>query len=232
MSILVFCPSRGRPDKMREAAASLISTRRNGDTELVVVLDIDDPTANDYMKRDAPYRFLQIEHAGGMVAALNAAVAKVLAEESGPTILGFIGDDHRFRTDGWDTRIREALEQPGFAYGEDLFQHSRLPTQVFISRPIVEALGYFALPDCHHLYVDDAWMALGQATDSIHFLPDVVIEHMHPLIGKGEWDEGYKRVNAPTIYTKDEQAFQAWVNSDRFREDVGKVRSATEAIAA
>jgi len=233
VSILVFCPTRGRPDKLLEAASSLVSTRRLGDTELIAVLDIDDPTANAYMHTNSSYRWLQIEHGGGMVAALNAAAARVIETEPGPTIFGFIGDDHRFRTDGWDMEIKRALAEPGFAYGHDLYwRGGEIPTQVFISRSIVEALGYFALPTCHHLWVDNAWKALGDATDSIHWLPDVVIEHMHYTVGKSEEDEGYRRVNSPEMYGSDRRAFEQWLHSEAFRDDVAKVRGALEAIAA
>lgn len=233
--ILVICPSRGRPDKAQEAAESLINTRRLDSTEMLVVVDYDDPRLLEYTSDASFYRWLQVKPArAGMVAALNLAAKIMLGEGMAvrPDIIGFVGDDHRFLTDGWDVAIREALVEPGFAFGYDKFWHQgQIPTQIFISRPIVEALGYFALPDCHHLFVDNAWMALGQATQSIHWLPNVVIEHMHPAVQKAEWDEGYLRVNAPEMYDRDGAAFNAWVHSERFREDVAKVRAITEAAS-
>lgn len=225
MSIIVLCPTRGRPSALREAAASLVETRYYGDTQLLAVIDADDPTADEYIGQANPgYRYIIPEHSGGMVAALNAA-AKMVGNEA--TILGFIGDDHRFRTKCWDEAIEKALVKPGFAYGDDGFRRDGdIPTQIFISSEIVAALGYMALPDLYHLYVDNAWRALADGASALHYLPDVLIEHMHPLIGKAEWDEGYKRVNAPAVYLRDEAAFQAWRTSPRFAEDVKRARGA------
>lgn len=221
MSILVLCPTRGRPQALREAFSSFDQTVTMLSSRMLGVVDLDDPQQSRY---DEP--FLTPEHGGGMVAALNAAVQQVLLSPEPPDIIGFIGDDHRFRTVGWDTAITTALEKPGFAYGYDKFWHEgQIPTQVFISRPIVEALGYFALPTCHHLYVDNAWMALGQATGSIHWLRDVVIEHMHPAVGKAEWDEGYRLVNSDVMYEHDGNAFANWRESHAYQEDVAKVQA-------
>lgn len=225
MSILVLCPSRGRPQALAEAARTLAETRYYGDTQLLAVIDADDPTADAYVAQANPtYRYIIPEHSGGMVAALNAAAVLVVDEAA---ILGFIGDDHRFRTKGWDEVIEQALVKPGFAYGDDGFRRAGdIPTQIFVSSKIVKALGYFALPDCNHLYVDNAWRAIADATKTLHYLPEVMIEHMHPLIGKAEWDEGYRRVNAPEMYLRDEAAFMAWRASPRFAQDVKRVRQA------
>ena len=45
------------------------------------------------------------------------------------------------------------------------------------------------------MYVDDAWMAWGQAV-GIEFLEDVVIEHLHPTAGKSETDASYETSEA------------------------------------
>lgn len=228
MSLVVLCPTRGRPDALREAAHSLIKTRSYGSTRLLAIVDHDDPEADNYVKRaDSLYDFVFPLHTGGMVSALNAGTVQVLQEHPEIKILGFIGDDHRFRTDHWDEAITAALEQPGYAYGYDGFWHDgQIPTQIFISRRIVEALGYMALPDCYHLYVDNAWRAVGEAIGRFTWLQDVLIEHMHPAIGKAEWDEGHKRVNSEEMYNRDRVAFEAWRASPRFTVDVRRVRRA------
>lgn len=228
MGVLVFCPSRGRPEAAREAAASLVRTRRRGDTEMMVVIDDDDPEAGRYLAATPLYRSMVLKGGGGMVAALNQAVHLVLAQALPPDIVGFVGDDHRFRTDGWDVEIVKALTaKPGFAYAHDGFWGGgEIPTQIFINREVVEGLGYFALPDCRHLYVDNAWKELALATGSLSYLPQIMVEHMHPAAGKAEWDEAYKRVNSTEMYGRDGAAFSAWRESPRFAEDVSRVRAA------
>jgi hypothetical protein len=228
MSLVVLCPSRGRPQELREVATTLVQTRVYGSTRMLAVIDSDDPLADEYVAQaNSLYDFHFPSHEGGMVNALNAAAKHVIDELPDVEILGFVGDDHRFRTMHWDREISIALEEPGYAYGYDGFwQQGELPTQIFISKPIVKALGYYALPDCQHLFVDNAWRAVAETVGRLHYLPEVYIEHMHPAIGKAKWDEGHKRVNTPEMYGRDGAAFSAWRDSERFADDVGRVRQA------
>lgn len=163
-----------------------------------------------------------------MVNALNAAALRTLVEWPHERVLGFVGDDHRFRTAGWDVTFLEALaDRPGFVYGNDLFwPKGEIPTQIFISAGIVAELGWMALPTCNHLYVDNAWMELGQATGSIRYYQDIVIEHMHPAANKAPRDEGYDRVNSAEMYNHDGAAFATWRDSQRFEDDVRRVTAA------
>ena len=48
MSIVVLCPSRGRPGKALEAHWSFLDTRRSPDTEMLFVIDEDDPLGSKY----------------------------------------------------------------------------------------------------------------------------------------------------------------------------------------
>lgn len=163
-----------------------------------------------------------------MVNALNAAALDAIREWPRERVLGFVGDDHRFRTPGWDVRFLETLlDRPGFVYGNDLFwPQGEIPTQIFMSAPIVRALGWMGLPQCKHLYIDNAWMELGQATGSIRYYSDVIVEHMHPAANKSAWDDQYRLVNSEEMYNHDAAAFTAWRDSNRFLDDVTKVRQA------
>ena len=154
----------------------------------------------------------------GMLPALNMAVR--IPEIVGPTVtvVGFIGDDHRFRTPGWDAAIDDYLdEHPGIAYGDDMARGASLPTQWFISRKIVDVFG-MGHPTLQHLFIDDYWKTLGTAAGCLYYMPDIKIEHMHPTLGKGQWDEGYRENNAPSMYEKDGSAFWRWKQMDLERD--------------
>lgn len=207
--LVVVVPSRGRPAAARELAAAFTETC-TADTKLVFSLDADDPTVSDYPKPRT------VAHNRSMVEALNkAAEFQVGGDLPGgrPFAIGFMGDDHRPRTHGWDTAYLEALRElgTGIVYGNDLLQGERIPTQCAMTADIVRALGYMAPPALTHMYVDNAWLALGRTAQCIRYLPDVVVEHLHPVAGKAEWDEGYRRVNDPGMYAKDEAAFRGYL---------------------
>lgn len=228
--LVVIVPSRGRPHAAAELADAFNETCR-AETDLVFALDDDDPTRDEYSRRveiwTGPNR--------SMVEALNGAASRESGGRFGmrpPFAIGFIGDDHRPRTAGWDAAYVEALQElgTGIVYGDDLLQRENLPTQCAMTTDIVQTLGYMAPPTLTHLYVDNFWLSLGKAAGCIRYLPDVVVEHCHPVARKAEWDEGYARVNNSAMYAKDEAAFRTYAETE-FQADVEKVRRLTRMVA-
>lgn len=205
--LVVIVPSRGRPEAARELWQAFGDTC-TADTQLVLALDDDDETKGQYP--DGPTQFIGANKS--MVEALNGAAVAYAAGIFGaapPFAIGFMGDDHRPKTRGWDTAYLDALRGlgTGIVYGNDLLQGQNLPTQCAMTADIVEALGFMVPPVFTHLYVDNYWLELGNRAGCLRYLPDVVIEHQHPVAGKGEWDDGYARVNAPDMYAKDQKTF-------------------------
>jgi hypothetical protein len=49
-------------------------------------------------------------------------------------------------------------------------------------------------------------------------MPEVVIEHLHPVAGKGEWDDQYREVNAEEVYSADAIAFKEYMASNAYQE--------------
>lgn len=225
--LTVICPSRGRPESAAEVLRTFKATAVDLDTRLWFIVDPDDPTWDQYPNDlEEPvvltWRLAQKPELSGMLPPLNMAIRipEVIGQSD---VVGFVGDDHRFRTDGWDAAIEDWLEaHPGVAYADDLLQRQNLPTQWFVSRPIVEAFG-MGLPTLRHLYIDDYWKTLASAAGCLYYLPDIVIEHMHPTAGKAEWDDNYRRVNAPEMYQHDNAAYQAW-RDGRMAADVEVLR--------
>jgi hypothetical protein len=226
VGITVLCPTRGNPRALLEAYNSFHDTAMDRDSQFVAVVDEGDPSLEEYVALIEDTVHLRVDLVpkaltGTMNKALNYAAVRWCERAD---IVGFIGDDHRFRTPGWDRVILQVLksEGGGFAYGDDLYQGEKLPTAVFISSPIIRTLGWFAPPAQYHLYLDDAWKRLGDATDSLIYLPDVVIEHMHPAAGKGEWDANHARVNSQVVYDHDREAYAGWI-AGSYQADVEKV---------
>lgn len=215
MSVVAVIPSRGRPERAREAAEALRKRAVLVGTRIVVVVDADDPALPGYFgsTSDVWYRAeigivtLQPDDTGNLVKATNTVSLRI-AREDPTTIIGNLGDDHLCRTEGWDRLVKRALARPGIAYGDDKIHGAHLPSAPFISAEIVNALGWYALPTCNHLYIDDAWRELGKRTGSLHYVPDLVIEHMHPAVGKAKTDEGYDRAQATV--EADKAAFDDW----------------------
>jgi hypothetical protein len=134
--------------------------------------------------------------------------------------IAFMGDDHLPRTEHWPSMLLAELGQArtGIVYGRDGIQNERLPTWWAMTPDIVRTLGRMVPADVEHLYCDNAIKDLGQAADCLRYLPDVLIEHMHPVAGKAPMDAGYARVNAHGQYERDRRAYEAWRANDLARQ--------------
>lgn len=236
MSITVVIPSRARPERAEVAINALRQTAVRVDTTIVLAVDLDDPRFMCYadLRFEAPgpevtFVTLRPADTGSLVKATNTVSMRV-ANADPQTIIGNLGDDHVARTPGWDRMVADALATPGVAYGDDLLQGEVLPTAPFISAQIVLALGYYALPDVDHMFIDNAWRDVGAQTGTLRYLPELVIEHVHPAVGKAEWDEGYQRVNAEDAIERDRRRYQSW-REHAMAIDIGRVRDALATAA-
>jgi len=211
--LLVIVPSRSRPESV-EPLVSEFFANSDGYADLMFATDNDQEPYPAYpnvlMRRGPRLR---------MCGTLNAAAVENAGRYK---YIGFMGDDHRPRSKGWDTDVVQALKDHNVVYGNDLIWGEGLPTAVFIRAEVVRKLGYMAPPTLTHLYLDNFWLELGKAT-SIKYLPQVIIEHLHPSAGKGEWTDSYLEVNDPALYLKDQLAFEDYMR-EQFAKDLEKLR--------
>jgi hypothetical protein len=239
VSVVVVVPSRGRPEQARLTCEAIRDTATKISTRTILAVDADDPTLPKY--REFLQKFEGVKHydvptlvvlghweTGNLVKATNTVSMRV-AQTQPQSVIGNLGDDHRPRSMGWDAAILEALAEPGIAYGDDLLKGEALPTAPFISAEVVLALSWYALPACRHMFIDDAWKALGTELSRLHYLPDVVIEHVHPGAGKAPMDDGYVRADAST--NDDRAAFCHWQRK-QLPADAARVRAYLEARVA
>jgi hypothetical protein len=218
-------PSRSRPENADRLAQAFIDTKAEAD--LYFVIDNDDPRWVDYVKGDRFNVLPSDNKTGGCAAALNNAAVYLLDFAKFPLYdyFVFMGDDHIPRTEGWDKAFMEALGiNTGIAYGDDLLQGANLPTAYCMSRDIVLELQGLTFPGCIHLFFDNFVKQLGLDLEYIKYLPQVIIEHLHPVAGKAEMDEGYARVNQPKWYEQDLLTLQKYLASKEYAELVRKLR--------
>ena len=203
MTVSLLCPSRYRATQLEEMVES---ARAHADSrvQVVVYADADDPT--DYES------VLDIELIRGPRVVLSAAwnICQIVAD--GP-IYGHLGDDIRFRTSGWDTKITEAFasypDNIVLVHGDDGIHGRNLGTHSFLHEDWVNAVGYFVPPLFSSDY-NDTW--LNEVADSIgrrHYLPDVYTEHLHVVVGKAPMDrnteerlERHARDNPEGLYER------------------------------
>jgi hypothetical protein len=230
--LLVIVPTRGRPEAVAPIVECWNATDAWASAELTFVADADDPKFPDYEQAfkavDLPpaderhrARLVGADKWRPLVPKLNLA-AKTWCNDH--FALAFMGDDHRPRTTGWAGAMVAALRGmgTGVVYGDDLLQRERLCTAWAMTSDIVRTLGRMVPAPVEHMYCDNAVMALAQGAGCLRYLPEVVIEHCHPLAGKAEWDSGYVRVNRAEQFRTDRAVFTAWLTG-QYKSDLKAV---------
>lgn len=221
--MIILVPTRGRPMN----ATQLLSAHEelSAASDLLFIIDANDPKHDQYHFEVGQERCMTIDNnSRGMAYPINKA-ANAIAKQDKYDFFAFLGDDHRPRTAEWDLQLMAAMQRrPSMAYGNDLLQGKRLPTMITMTSDIVKALGGMVPPNMKHLYLDNFWKKLGEDLGSLTYLEDVIIEHMHPVAGKAEWDEGYKEVNAQEVYSFDALAYQNYIQSEAYEALKKKLR--------
>ena len=225
MKMCVVVPSRGRPENAERLAQAFKDT--GAEADLYIVIDNDDPKWNEYAKSENYKKLPADNKTGGCAKSLNTGAVLLLDITKYPLYdyFVFMGDDHLPRTPGWDKAFIQALgTNTGIVYGDDLLQGANLPTAYGMTRDLVNELRGMTFPGCVHLFFDNFVKQLGLDLEYLKYLPDVIIEHMHPVAGKAEMDEGYERVNQPKWYEKDLLTLQKYLSDMEYAELVRKFR--------
>jgi len=211
-NLVVLVPSRNRPQNIADLIKAFDDTKTESD--LIVIVDDNEPEMDAYLQLGCDI-FVVEKRGKGMAKPLNFA-AKHFAHKY--RHFAFLGDDHRPRTKNWDVAFINALDklETGLVYGNDLLQGENLPTAIAMTGDIVNALGGMVPPEMIHLYLDNFWMRLGNDLNSLRYMPEIIIEHLHPIAGKAKWDQGYKDVNAEEVYSADKKAFDDYLASEAY----------------
>ncbi len=225
--LLVIVPSRGRPQSIARLLSAVRQTARL-DTHVHVAVDDDDPELPAYRavmgKAGRDGDTLETGPRKGLAAWTNEVAVRRAGEYP---FLASLGDDHVPRTPGWDRALCRAIAEmggTGFAYPHDGIRED-IPEAVVMSSDIVAALGWMALPECKHFFIDNAWADLGRGAGCLRLLRAVAVDHVHPSAGKAPADR-LNEENAAKI-AGDRDAWNAW-RASRMADDVAVVRALCE----
>jgi len=222
--MLWIVPSRSRPQNIARLIKGWNQTRCYAD--LLVVIDLDDPAQDEYHEVLSGAQhwasYSEILERKMLSWKLNHYAASLAKDYD---FIGFMGDDHLPRTPIWDGLMGAQLRKmgTGIVYANDLFQGENLPTSVCMSTDIISAIGYMIPPTIEHLYCDNFWKTLGQATGTLVYREDIIIEHIHPHAKKAESDAQYERVNSARQDEHDRNAFETYKRK-QFAADIQKVK--------
>lgn len=225
-------PSRGRPHNLRRFLDAYEATRATA--PMWLRLDLDDPSLPEYDRILLPDHWLKTvgpRHPN----RCNGCVAEMFSAFPDEAHYGLMADDLIPRTDQWDAKLIEAAGSSRLAYPDDGKWGADLATHPVLGGDLVRAIGWLVLPTVLHSFVDTALFAIAHRSGRAVYLPEVLVEHMHPLANdnhgrpKAEMDATYRYAET---YGPDQTAFYKWQGTDlRPVVDRVKARFAEQAAA-
>lgn len=179
-----------------------------------------------------------------MTARTNA-VAKWATEKG--KYIGWVADDNRFRSVGWDREVLSALQDVPIVFGNDEVSPGSKPSHVFMDARIVKTLGWIVHPDLRSTFFDDVWANLGAGPIDVSrplFERDALPSWSRLRQAVSRSDNGLglvylPNVEIPHLYTErdnsanflaDMETYQHWLRHD-CEDDIRRVQKALRSHA-
>lgn len=186
---------------MAKETANYWYFRASDPTKVEYILSVDNDDAKKFDYRDRfteilwPVKRILFNDNDTVVKATNAA-----AKESTGSILLYLSDDFHCPVE-WDRLIRQRtknVDKPWLLKVDDCYQKfdKDVLTIPIMSRSLYEKLGYFWHPDYRSMFCDQDLYYSAKNLNALILAPELRFEHMHPVAGKGKYDETYTRSTA------------------------------------
>jgi hypothetical protein len=190
--LLLMVPTKGRPDKYKILEDSYQSN--HGDASMLMpIIDLDEKE----MYEPSKYDVQRIYFSGNLVDKLNYGAEVALS--LGYKYIGWVGDDVVIQTPDFDLAIIAAFEaDPAIKiiHCADMLHNGAIANHWIVRAELVKALHYFIPPEFKHLYIDNFWTKVGAETNTIKYLPHVILEHRHWINQKAQNDATYQLAEA------------------------------------
>lgn len=188
--ILIICPTRGRYENAIRLIRSWRETTSNR-SDLVFVVDDDDEAGKLLWQKQAD---MGVKVHLGLRMNYPTKANLVVHDNPNRKLYMSVDDDQIFRTAGWEDRYLDIVASHKYAviWANDLHNKEKSPSGFAVTNALVRCLKWFAYPRVDNLEVDRVLGDISQALGIAFYLDDVIIEHMHPVLGKSEIDQTYQ----------------------------------------
>jgi hypothetical protein len=215
----LLMPTRGRPALVDRFIKSVVSlTTHLERVEIIIYVDEDDTGSHHLGSNE-----VCVKRIIGPRTSMGAYNSACYAAARGGIIIN-ANDDMVIGTQGWDTKIVDLdasiPDKIYLAYGNDLFKKGNLCTFPILSRRTCELLVEPYPKEYQGAFIDyhlfDIFQRLHRAGfNRIHYMDDVVFEHLHYRTGKAPFDETYGKRGR----FADDSTFLALINSRKKSAD-------------
>lgn len=220
VKLLLTCPSRGRPELIKEMIKSFEETK-SIQSDLCIYLDNDDPNLIYYNDNvDKKYYIV-----GDRMPVAQIHNHLVSIHPSYDYYMP-INDDVKFMNKCWDIMLINAINERGggwgIAHGRDtdgVNFFPQFPTFSVVSRNIINTIGYIYPTELKMLFGDTFLLDIGRAIGKLFYVPDVVIYHKQPT-----HLDTYE-IKSQEFYNSERDAYAKYID-DKLDSDVDKLLNA------
>lgn len=205
VQLAIIVPTKNRLLRYNEF---LDSYKENGSEVSVVYPVLDRIEQNSYSEKFP----ILVDDNSTLVHKLNYT-SKILC---GYDYYAFMADDLVIHTKDFDKRIIEIFEANPhieIIYWNDRIHKEKYCNHWTMRASTVKRIGFFALPTCKHMYIDNFWMTVGKDTNSIYYADDIDIEHKHWSAG-AEMDDTYRLTSNEETMRHDETAYNYFMQNN------------------
>ena len=200
--ISLIHPSRGRPVKSFHNSLEWI-TKAGADTELIVAVDMDDPSLEEYVNQYNWWRDRDTQRITLVKGYHNSVVhaTNMPAIQSRGDVLLYLSDDFKCYN-GWGNDVNVEMskykDRPALIKVDDMLQgyHVQVLTIPIMNRQLYNKLGYFWHPGYKSMFCDEHLYHRTKHLGALYFAPEIKFEHQHVSVGKANDDETYRRSSA------------------------------------
>jgi len=220
-NISILCPTRNRPNNIQALVYSAQETASEfQELEFVFYIDDDDIVSEEKIKE---LNLPNIKYIIGDRVVLSQMWNECYNKASADVFM-HCGDDILFKSKNWDIEILNAFDlyedKIVLVYGNDLAHGRGLSTHGFFHREWVEAVGYFCPPYFSSDW-NDVWLyRMGESIKRLHYLPEVVTEHLHPTVARPGTEN--RLFKGPNCSFEDFNGKAEWDSTHQERVDRGK----------
>lgn len=149
---------------------------------------------------------------------------------------GWLSDDVRPRTEGWDTKLEQAAGRTGTSCARDLWLSEDEGSRAALisgwdfssglcwAGDLIRAVGWWALPGTRQAGIDTAWTAIVGRLRRATYLHDVIVEHHNWRTGRRQQDRADSWVHDGVNYVEEDCRLRdAWISSQDYIDTLDRV---------
>lgn len=225
MKILIYVPTRDRPERLKQFLDSF-DKFTEGNSFIIVGVDEDQSEMYAPVVSHHPSVAVVVTHGEEFAEKVNKM--HELTKDVYTHEYYYILSDDFIIESPFESEMLEAAEGRRFfmGFGNDGIKGESLATAIMMSREIPDAVGYINPSSLKHLYCDNVWTEWGKELNCLYYFQDIKITHNHFTKNPELIDDLYKKSNNKAVFDMDRMAFDRYMRT-QFNKDIKKVLTYT-----